>query len=118
MFGDNLTSHVLTVALLTLIVNIPFGYWRAKTKKLSKEWFLTVHLPVPFIVFFRLLLGVHLNIPTVAVFVVSFFLGQRFGIVLNRLMERKLGETSKNLFADLLRLSSADYGQRKERKQD
>ena len=104
MFGENAVSHVLIVALLTFIVNIPFGYWRAKTKKFSKEWFLAIHLPVPLIVIFRLLMGVHLNIPTVVVFVISFFLGQRVGIVINHLLEKKLGQTSKNMFADLVKL--------------
>ena len=112
MFGENSAAHVLIVALLTFIVNIPFGYWRAKTKKLSKEWFLAVHLPVPLIVFFRLLMGVHLNIPTLVVFVIAFFLGQRFGIVINKLVEKKLGETSKNMFADLLRLLSQNGGEK------
>jgi len=97
-------SHVILVAVLTLLINIPFGYWRAKTKKLSKEWFLAVHLPVPFIVFFRILLGVKLNLYTLVVFVISFFIGQRLGILLNNFLRRKLGETSKNLFGDLLRL--------------
>jgi len=108
MFEGNPTSHVLIVVLLTFLVNIPFGYWRAKTKKLSKEWFLAVHLPVPLIVLFRLLLGVHLNIPTVVVFVIAFFLGQRVGILINHLMEKKLGQTSKNIFADLLRFLSRE----------
>ena len=104
MFGENQLSHVLLVAFLTFIVNIPFGYWRAKLKPLSKEWFLAVHLPVPLIVIFRLLFGVHLNIPTFIVFVVFFFLGQRLGILLNHFMEKKLGQASKNMFADLLLL--------------
>ncbi len=106
MFGKNELSPVLLVAVLTFLVNIPFGYWRAKTRKFSKEWFLAVHLPVPLVVLFRLLFGVEPNLPTLAVFVAFFFLGQRVGVVLNRLMERKLGETSKNLFRDLLLLTS------------
>ncbi len=104
MFGGNHISHVLLVAFLTFLVNIPFGYWRAKLKPLSKEWFLAVHLPVPLIVIFRLLFGVHLNIPTFVVFVISFFAGQRVGVFLNRFIERKLGSSSKNIFADLMRL--------------
>ena len=106
MFGENELSHVVIVALLTFVVNIPFGYWRAKTKKLSKEWFLAIHLPVPLIVIFRLLMGVHLNILAVAVFVTAFFLGQRLGILLNRYVEKRLGYSSKNMFADLLKLLS------------
>jgi len=104
MFGENSLSHILIVAFLTFLVNIPFGYWRAKTKKFSKEWFLAVHLPVPLIVLFRILFGVHLNIPTFIVFVISFFIGQRVGIILNRHIERKTERSSKNLFKDLLEL--------------
>ncbi|HID80008.1 MAG TPA: hypothetical protein EYH48_00535 [Aquifex aeolicus] len=102
MEGDWL--KILLVAVLTFLINIPFGYWRSKVRKLSKEWFLAVHLPVPFIVFFRILFGVKLNLYTLAIFVISFFVGQRVGIVLNNLLMGKLGETSKNLFGDLLRL--------------
>jgi len=101
--GEN-WSAVLLVAVLTFLINIPFGYWRAKVRKLSKEWFLAVHLPVPLIVFFRILLGVNLNLYTLVVFVISFFVGQRVGILLNNLLREKIGETSKNLFGDLLRL--------------
>jgi len=104
MFGENKISHVLLVAFLTFLVNIPFGYWRAKLKPLSKEWFLAVHLPVPLIVVFRLLFGVHLNIPTFIVFVIFFFLGQKFGILLNRWLEGKIGQTSKSLLNDLMLL--------------
>jgi len=108
MFGENAVSHVAVVALLTFLVNIPFGYWRAKTKKFSKEWFLAIHLPVPLIVLFRILMGVHLNIPTLVTFVISFFLGQRVGILLNRYVEEKLGYSSRNMFADLIRLLSKE----------
>jgi len=110
MFGENSLSHILIVAFLTFLVNIPFGYWRAKLKKLSKEWFLAVHLPVPLIVLFRILFGVHLNIPTFIVFVISFFIGQRVGIILNRYIERKTGKSSKNLFKDILELIETKRG--------
>jgi uncharacterized membrane protein AbrB (regulator of aidB expression) len=110
MFGENSISHILIVALLTFLINIPFGYWRAKTKKLSKEWFLAVHLPVPLIVLFRITFGVHLNIPTFVVFVISFFIGQRVGIILNHYVERKIGKSSKNLFGDILELMKTKQG--------
>jgi len=98
------------VALLTFLVNVPFGYWRAKTKKFSPEWFLAVHLPVPLVVLFRVLFGVELDWTTLAVFLVSFFLGQRAGAVLNRLVEKRLGRSSKNLFKDLLLLTKTADG--------
>ncbi len=67
-----------TLALiLTFIINLPFGYWRSKTKKLSKQWFLAIHLPVPFVFLLRFTSGAPLyHIP---IFVVAFFAGQWFG---------------------------------------
>jgi hypothetical protein len=106
MFGENKTAEVLIVAGLTYLINIPFGYWRAQVKKFSKEWFLAIHLPVPLIVLMRILMGVHLNIPTIITFVVAFFLGQRTGVMLQRYMQNRLGMTSKNLLRDLVELKS------------
>jgi hypothetical protein len=106
MFGDNKVSEVLLVAIITYLINIPFGYWRAQVKKFSLEWFLAIHLPVPFIVLIRILFGVHINIPTVITFVVAFFLGQRTGIFLHRVLHQKLGKTSKNLIGDLIKLKT------------
>ncbi len=116
MQGEYFLKFLLAV-LFTFLINIPFGYWRAKLKRLSKEWFLAVHLPVPFIVTCRLLLGIHLSVFTVLFLVTAFFLGQRFGILLNKYFERKLGETSKNLFADVLRLKGS-YAQRGEQNKE
>ena len=33
------------IALLTLLINLPFGYMRKKTRKFSLKWFLCIHLP-------------------------------------------------------------------------
>lgn len=40
---------------LTFILNVPFGYWRAHAKARSdkKEWFLSIHAPVPFVFLIR-----------------------------------------------------------------
>jgi small basic protein len=111
MFGGNNPTEVLTVAVLTFLINIPFGYWRAQVKKFSKDWFLAIHLPVPLIVAMRLLMGVHLNIPTVITFVVAFFLGQRTGVLIYRKLQKRLKQTSKNLFSDLVKLrTKTDVG--------
>jgi len=59
------------------MLNLPFGYWRSKTKKMSKEWFLAIHLPVPLIVVLRILAQVSwTHIP---LFFFAFFLGQFSG---------------------------------------
>ena len=50
---------VLLVILLTgaFVVTIPFGIWRARTKKFSVTWFLAIHLPIPAIFLLRSELG-------------------------------------------------------------
>lgn len=78
-------SNTLTVlALLTLaalVLNLPFGYLRANTKKLSVKWFLYIHLPIPFIFVLRTLAGFGVQfIPIIAVGAV---LGQLLGGRLN-----------------------------------
>jgi len=68
---------ILAGLALTYLVNIPFGYWRAGTRRFSREWFIAVHAPVPIIVAYRLLAGV----PTryIPAFFAAYFLGQATG---------------------------------------
>lgn len=35
------------------VLTLPFGAWRATTRKLSLRWFLAIHLPIPFIFLLR-----------------------------------------------------------------
>ena len=73
---------LLLLSLLILIVNIPFGYWRAQVKKFSVKWFLAIHLPVPFVVFLRYYFDVGFEYYTYIFFVAAFFAGQRIGVIL------------------------------------
>ena len=41
------------VALATLLINIPFGYWREGVRKFSPQWFISVHAAVPLVVLMR-----------------------------------------------------------------
>ena len=46
----------MTVVLLCLgavCLNIPFGYYRAGVRRLSWQWFLAIHLPVPLLFVMR-----------------------------------------------------------------
>jgi len=43
--------------LFTFAINLPFGAWRQRTKRFTIPWFLAIHLPIPFIVLFRIYLG-------------------------------------------------------------
>ena len=51
-------NKVLLVLLLTVIINLPFGYWRQGLRKFSLPWFLAIHLPIPMVIAFRIGLGI------------------------------------------------------------
>ena len=68
-----------TVALLVFLINLPFGYWRASVRKLSTQWFLAVHLPVPFVIALRIFSGLGWQLLSFPVLVGAFFLGQFVG---------------------------------------
>ena len=75
-------AGIAATALATLLINIPFGYWRAWTKKRSLEWFLAIHLPVPLLALLRTWMGVGLQwLPLMAL---SYATGQFVGSRLAR----------------------------------
>lgn len=77
-----MTAKLLYVALLTCVVNFPFGYWRANVSARSVQWFLAIHLPVILVIALRLSAGVRLSLPTFAVLVAFFFVGQYAGKII------------------------------------
>ena len=50
---------LVALTLLTLAVNIPFGYLRSQSKKYSFKWILYIHLPVPLIIYLRHVTGIN-----------------------------------------------------------
>lgn len=75
---------ISVLALLTiaaLVLNLPFGYLRVKTKKFSVMWFLYIHLPIPFIFVLRNMAG--FGYKFIPVLVVGAVLGQLLGGRLN-----------------------------------
>ncbi len=50
-------ARLALLLFLIFVITVPFGYWRAGVKKLSRDWFLAVHLPVPVVILLRLLFG-------------------------------------------------------------
>ena len=76
--------NLLSIAIIVFIMNVPFGYWRASTKTFSLQWFLSVHLPVPFIIALRVFSGLGWALFTFPVLIFSFFLGQFLGGLLNK----------------------------------
>lgn len=76
---DFISNHSLVIGLflLTFMLNLPFGYFRAKEKKFSFKWFLYIHLPIPFIIFVRI--ASHLDIRYIPLFVFAALIGQVIG---------------------------------------
>ena len=68
-----------TVALLVFLLNLPFGYWRASTKKFSRQWMLAIHLPVPLVIALRVWSGLGWKLISFPVLIGAFFLGQYVG---------------------------------------
>lgn len=70
---------ITLVAIAVLLLNLPFGYWRSKVKKFSLQWFLAIHIPVPFVILLRIYSNIGFELYTYPVLVSSFFLGQFIG---------------------------------------
>ena len=48
---------ILLLCLGAFLLNLPFGYYRASTRKLSWQWFVAIHLPVLLIIILRRMSG-------------------------------------------------------------
>jgi hypothetical protein len=72
------------VALAIGLVNLPFGWWRARVRKFSPAWFLAIHAPIPFAVALRHLAGLGFRWATLPLFAGAYFLGQSAGARLRR----------------------------------
>ncbi len=71
-----MTSLAL-VTVAALVLNLPFGYLRGKTRKFSLMWFLYIHLPIPAIIVLRKYAG--LGFTFVPVIAMGAILGQLLG---------------------------------------
>jgi len=72
-------SRLLAVAAATVVLNLPFGFWRASVRKFSPAWFLAVHAPVALIVALRLASGLGWRLITFPILVGAFLGGQFIG---------------------------------------
>jgi hypothetical protein len=67
------------VAALVFVLNLPFGFWRARVRKFSWPWILAIHLPVPAIIALRIYSGLGWRFVTFPVLIAAFFAGQLAG---------------------------------------
>ena len=63
--------------LAVFLINLPFGYWRHRTARFSRQWMMAVHVPVPFVFLLRTLSGFSLT--AVPLLMISFAAGQFAG---------------------------------------
>ncbi len=68
---------LIELMLTVLLINIPFGYWRSKADKFSRQWMMAVHLPVPLVFLLRIISGFGLTI--IPLLMLSFASGQFIG---------------------------------------
>ena len=95
--------HILSVAFIVFLLNLPFGYWRANVRKFSLAWFLSIHAPVPLVIAVRVLSGLGWQFITFPVMIGAFFGGQFAGSWLHRMRSARSGaRVSSCLVRDLL----------------
>jgi hypothetical protein len=71
--------NLWVVAALVLLINLPFGFWRAGVRKFSAAWFVAVHAPVPLVAGLRIYSGLGFQWTTFPLIVAAFFCGQFLG---------------------------------------
>lgn len=71
------TGLLLALIVLTFVATLPFGYWRVRCRKFSVNWFLAIHLIIPFIIAMRITGGFsYIYVP---LFIISALIGQLAG---------------------------------------
>ncbi len=76
--------RLAAAAAIVVLLNVPFGYWRASVGKFSTRWILAVHAPVPLVIGVRLLSGLGWQLATFPILIGAFFTGQLVGGRLRR----------------------------------
>ncbi len=71
------TVAIATICIITFVLNLFFGYFRAREKKYSLKWFLCIHLPIPLIAFARLY--ANLGYGVIPIFLIFAVAGQIIG---------------------------------------
>ncbi len=77
-----------TDALVVFLLNLPFGFWRIRTRKFTWPWILAIHIPVPMIIALRIYSGLGWKFITFPVLIGFFFLGQLAGGRLGQRLKR------------------------------
>lgn len=52
-FSNQSPLLLTTLLIVTFAITLPFGAWRAKCRKFTIQWWLAIHLVIPFIFLMR-----------------------------------------------------------------
>jgi hypothetical protein len=95
---------LIIASILILLFNLPFGYWRENVKKLSLQWFLSIHIPIPFIILARIFTNLGFQWYTYFFTITAFVAGQYSGkLIYKNLKEKNSDMVSSIIFVDLFR---------------
>ena len=98
------------VLIIILLINIIAGYWRAGTRKLSPQWALAIHIPVPIAIGLRIAFF-GWNWILLTAFVAAFTAGQFIGgRIRGYWANRQNAQLSSFLVRDLIQVLSARRG--------
>lgn len=97
-----------------LAINVFFGYWRANTRRLSPQWLMAIHIPVPIAIGLRLeFLG--WSFALLPAFVAVFFVGQFIGDKIRRYWAKRQDlQLGSFLLKDLVMVVSSNRSRRLE----
>ena len=82
--ADLTQQSLWALALAVLLMNLPFGFWRAGAKRFTRPWFVAVHAPVPFVILLRVVSGLGWHLVSFPVLIGAFFTGQFLGGAIRR----------------------------------
>jgi len=106
---------LLLAAFIDFLFNISFGYWRANTKRFSVQWFLSIHLPIPFLIILRIYSGIGFEFFTYPIMVSAFLLGQYLGYKLHiKRRGKELTPLSSCLIMDIVRTNNKTSASKQE----
>ena len=96
-------TKLLLISLIVLIINIPFGYWRANVKRFSLQWYLAIHIPVIIVIGLRLTAHLGIAWTSYVALVTAYFLGQQSGALIIKRIRRICDNVTSCMVMDLLR---------------
>jgi hypothetical protein len=77
------------ISAVVLLLNLPFGYWRAGARRFSLRWFFAIHVPVLLVIGLRLVSGIGWQMVTFPILIGAFFGGQFLGGLFKRIIANR-----------------------------